>query len=200
MQPPQHNNCYLQPITLVRNTISSIYRRFHTSSSLHRVKGVAEQSNNIHNSEAIIANKHQPPKQFAIYYGYPSCMNSTSLCWDTVAVAHFIAQFNSIILGGSHPGFTSASIQWGLHTYKHEDHGKTEEIIRHTLNIKPDFTFYGYVTIGSGPHGSGPAFSINDLSIQIQEWRDMGCSGIFVDESGFDYWKTGEAFDMRQRQ
>ncbi|KAJ3214585.1 hypothetical protein HDU67_001450 [Dinochytrium kinnereticum] len=134
-------------------------------------------------------------KNFAIYYGWPSCTNSSTLKWNLESVAGFYAQFDYVVFGGDVPG---GSI--GLASEAHGDHAKTKEIIHRMMMVNPHGKVYGYITIGCGPFGQGSMFTLDQLSRQIDSWSSMGAKGIFVDEAGFDYWLPGEKTEMRMRQ
>ncbi|KAI8846373.1 hypothetical protein BC829DRAFT_268494 [Chytridium lagenaria] len=139
---------------------------------------------------------HSPRlKNFAIYYGWPSCTNSSSLSWNSSAVARFYSQYNAVIFGGDVPGGNV-----GLEREEHGDHANTKDIIKQIHTLNRSTKVYGYVTIGCGAFGAGSMFTLDQLTTQINLWSLMGAKGIFIDEAGFDFWYPHEQLEMRERQ
>ncbi|KAJ3113835.1 hypothetical protein HDU96_002877 [Phlyctochytrium bullatum] len=134
-------------------------------------------------------------KNFAIYYGWPSCTNSATLKWDVTAIARFYSQYDFVVFGGDGPNGTV-----GLASPSHGDHANTKEILRLMAASGATTKVFGYITIGGGNAGHGPHFSLSQLRGQIAAWAALGARGIFVDEAGFDYWFAGEEVEMRRRQ
>ncbi|KAJ3192894.1 hypothetical protein HK101_005794 [Irineochytrium annulatum] len=120
-------------------------------------------------------------KNLAIYYGWLSALNSSSLHSSVPLIASHLSQFDHVVLGA------------GLQSPTHPDHGNTVQIISSAVAMKPSMLFWGYVTIGAA---SG--VSMDDLRSQIQAWKDVGAGGVFVDEAGFDY--ATDRVQCRRRQ
>lgn len=124
-------------------------------------------------------------RNFAIYYGYPNSLNSTSngnLGWDNTAVANFFKQYSLVVFGA------------GLEAATHPDHNNTKAI---TAGLNGTTLVYGYVAIGSTN-----SYTVNDLKQKIDAWKNLiGANGILIDEFGFDFRLAGATdADVRARQ
>lgn len=130
-------------------------------------------------SESII----RTIKQFAIYYGWPSSLNSASNSWDLNLVAQDFAQYPEVVLGQ------------GLQDPGHGDYANTQTIFN---NIKDTTKVYGYITIGIN---GGSPFTEAQLQTAIDQWIALSdaVSGIFIDEAGNDYKLAGYT-DEQYRQ
>jgi hypothetical protein len=101
----------------------------------------------------------------AIYYGWPSSLNSDLNQWNSQRVAADFARYSLVVLGA------------GLEETTHGDHENTKAIITRAKEINPSMRFVGYVTIRS----------LENPVSKIQKWKLMGVEGVFLDEMGFDY-------------
>ncbi len=121
-------------------------------------------------------------KNFAIYYGWPSSLNSGTLAWNNTAVANFLKQYNFVVFGR------------GLEDPSHGDHANTIAI---TAAMKGTTEVYGYVGIGITN-----SFSLAVIQGKIDAWKNnVDVAGIFLDEAGFDFKLAGYTdADMRVRQ
>ncbi len=106
------------------------------------------------------------PKKLAIYYGWPSSLNSAENGWNLDNVADDLAQYDIVVLGA------------GLEASSHGDHENTKTILGKAVVSNVDF--YGYVTITA---------SQSTIETAIDNWKAMGSRivGIFCDEFGYDY-------------
>ena len=106
------------------------------------------------------------PKKLAIYYGWPSSLNSAENQWDLDNVAADLAQYDIVVLGA------------GLEDSSHGDHQNTKDILAKTAVANVDF--YGYIDTADGQ-------SANET--KIDNWDAMGdrLVGIFCDKFGFDW-------------
>lgn len=106
------------------------------------------------------------PKKLAIFYGWPSSLNSATNGWDLDNVSDDLAQYDMVVLGA------------GLEDSSHGDHSNTVSILAKTAVSNVDF--YGYITISS---------SQSSIETSVDNWKAMGSRivGIFCDEFGYDY-------------
>ena len=107
-------------------------------------------------------------KQFAIYYAYPSSLNSSINQWDNNLVSQDFSKYKEIVWGG------------GVADPSHGDYANSVEIAN---NIKNSTSIYGYITIGNN---AGNPYTDIELKTQIDQWFSLseGVKGIFLDEAG----------------
>ena len=102
---------------------------------------------------------------FAIYYGWPSSLNSATNAWTMSNVITDLSRYESVVLGA------------GLEDNTHVDYANTLTLLAGATTPK----FFGYIAIGN-------VLSINDLQTKIDNWSTMpGIDGIFIDEFGMDF-------------
>lgn len=102
------------------------------------------------------------PKKLAIYYGWPSAVNSSGGNPNLAAVV--FKDYDLVVFGQ------------GLENPSHGDHANTVAIINH-----PDMAnteVYGYIDA---------TLAIDDIQDKIELWGEMGVSGIFLDQFGYDF-------------
>lgn len=101
------------------------------------------------------------PQKLAIYYGWPSAVNSSG---GNVAAATAVFQNYDVVVLGA-----------GLEDPSHGDHANTVSII---ANLVPAVKVYGYIS----------AQDTNSVNWgKIDKWAAMNVSGIFCDEFGYDF-------------
>ena len=133
------------------------------------------------------------PARLAIYYGYPSLVNGS--LGDVEKAAGVFADYGVVVLGD---GLEFADKQPGRYPEGDPaEHQKTLQIIAAVRKRSPGTRFYGYVCLGEipWPKGQLTALSTKQLEERIQLWKQMGVSGIFLDEAGYDF-----AVVTRERQ
>ena len=101
------------------------------------------------------------PQKLAIYYGYPSGVNST---FTVEGAANVFKEYNQVIFGT------------GLEDSSHLDHQNTVDIINNPLMENTEV--FGYIDA---------TLSLNDIQDKIDKWYNMGVSGIFMDQFGYDF-------------
>ena len=110
------------------------------------------------------------PARLCIYYGWPSAVNGSG---GNVAAAttHFL-KCDVIVFpdGVEHPA--------------HGDHAATREIVANLVGASRKV--FGYVDLGVSTQN----LTIAQMQGYVDEWRQMGASGIFFDDAGFDYKVT----------
>lgn len=106
------------------------------------------------------------PGQLAIYYGWPSLVNGAA--GDVDAATAAFEQFSTVVFGD------------GLEHPTHGDHLKTAQII---ARLAPRVEVYGYIDMGITTQN----LSLLKAQRYVDEWADMGVTGIFWDDAGRDY-------------
>lgn len=137
--------------------------------------------------------KSAVPARLAIYYGYPSLVNSSR--GDVEKAAGVFANYDVVVLGD---GLEFPDKQPGRYPEGDpQEHQKTLQIIAAVRKRSPSTRFYGYVCLGEipWPKGQQTALSTKQLEERIQLWKQLGVSGIFLDEAGYDF-----AVVTRERQ
>jgi FtsZ-binding cell division protein ZapB len=122
---------------------------------------------------AEVSNQQQitPVNDLGIYYGYPSYVNGSN--GDVTKAIEAFKPFETIVLGD------------GIEHLSHGDHKKTQQIID---GLKPTRNkIFGYVPIGALNGATNSNLSNSTIEAYIDEWKNMGVYGVFLDEYGFDY-------------
>ena len=125
------------------------------------------------------------PARLAIYYGYPSLVNGAN--GDIDKAAHFLAFYDVIVLGD---GLEFPDKRTGRYPEGDPgEHRKVLQIVEAIRSLRPSSRIYGYVCLGeiSALPAADSALSLTDIEERIQLWKQMGVSGIFFDEAGYDY-------------
>ncbi|MFD2670717.1 hypothetical protein [Marinicrinis sediminis] len=103
-----------------------------------------------------------------IYYGTPKGINGS---WDNELAARQFAMYDYVVWGA------------GLEEASHEHHLSSKEILKNVRDISPQTQLFGYVDIGVSTHD----FSLREMKQKIRKWRQLGVSGIFLDDAGYDF-------------
>lgn len=103
---------------------------------------------------------------FLIYLGKPALINESETLLE--AMGHF-AKYDHVVLGNN--AMDEAD----------PDHYETKTIIEGVRSSK-DIKFYGYIDCGVNTFN----FSLQELQNQIQSWYDMGVTGIYCANFGFE--------------
>jgi hypothetical protein len=123
--------------------------------------------------------------RLAIYYGYPSLINSAK--GDVEKAASVFSAYDVVVLGD---GLEFPDRQPGHNPPGDpEEHQKVLSIISAVRDRKPGTRFYGYVCLGdiSSPKGEKIALTPAQLDERVRLWKQMGVAGIFLDEAGYDF-------------
>jgi hypothetical protein len=123
--------------------------------------------------------------RLAIYYGYPSLVNGSS--GDVEKAAHVFREYDVVVLGD---GLEFPDKEPGRYPEGNpEEHQKVLQIIAAVRQRSPRTRFYGYVCLGEipWPKGQQTALTSKQLEERIHLWKQMGVTGIFLDEAGYDY-------------
>lgn len=131
--------------------------------------------------------------RLAIYYGYPSLINGSK--GDVRRAARVFADYDVVVWGD---GIEFTDRQPDRHPEGDpEEHQKALEILTNVQQLNPGTRFYGYVCLGEIPSTKAApvAATTADIEKRIRLWKDVGVTGIFLDEAGYDFGAVN-----RQRQ
>lgn len=103
-----------------------------------------------------------PPQKLAIYYGYPSAVNSAG--GDVPTAAGVFSQYDLVVFGS------------GLEDPSHPDHSNTVAIIADPQMVNTKI--YGYIDA---------TLTLDQIQNKIDLWCVMSVDGIFLDQFGYDF-------------
>jgi hypothetical protein len=120
------------------------------------------------------------PQRLAIYYGYPSLVNGSA--GDVNNAASAFSVFDVVVFGDG--------VEFADHRSDREpngvgadEHEKARTIIAALTRHNPATRVYGYICLGDTQR-----LSEAEIQRRTDLWKEMGVSGIFLDEAGYD-WK-----------
>lgn len=116
------------------------------------------------------------PDNCLVYYGWLNSFNSATNAWNNEKVAQDLAKYNVLVLGD------------GVQDPAHGDYANTKVIIPRIFELHPEIKIFGYVTTNQ---------SIDDFKKKSAWWNILEISGIFMDESGYDFGKNRKEFNER---
>jgi hypothetical protein len=121
---------------------------------------------------------HTPPRA-AFFYGYPSLVNGAK--GDVELAAKVFASYDIIVLGDGveFPNMIEKRRPIGVGRVEYD---RSKQIIASVLKQKPQAEIFGYV-----PLGDSQALSVASIQHRVALWKEMGVSGIFLDEAGYDW-------------
>lgn len=125
------------------------------------------------------------PARMAVYYGYPSLVNESH--GDVEKAASVFSAYDVVVLGD---GIEFPDRRLGRYPEGDPtEHQKTLQILAIVRQRSPATRFYGYVCLGDIQSlKPGKQFlSVEELQQRIQLWKQMGVTGIFLDEAGYDW-------------
>ncbi|MEM1327211.1 MAG: hypothetical protein AAGI23_14715 [Bacteroidota bacterium] len=128
----------------------------------------------------VHAQQNPPPAKLAVYYGYPSLTNNIAAYangaprGDIAVAAASLAQYDLLVIGD------------GLQDPCHPDHNNTKSIIG-ILNNQ-NVAVYGYIDLGVSIQNLTPI----TIQYRIEKWKEMGVTGIFLDDAGEDFGVSEE--------
>lgn len=120
------------------------------------------------------------PKRLAIYYSYPSVVNGAA--GDVEKAVRAFSVYDVVVLGDG-VEFADQRSDRNPAGVGADENQKARRIIAALVSRHPPVKIFGYVCLGDSQR-------LTDLEIQnrVRLWKDMGVSGIFLDEAGYD-WK-----------
>lgn len=110
-----------------------------------------------------------PPKYLCLYYAWPSYVNGSA--GNVTNAVNVFKNYDIIVFG-----------EW-LWKSDHGDHLKTTQIIAALKAIKPAIKIYGYIDVGVKTQNLSEAI----LKQAIDSWQNMGVTGVFGDDFGYDW-------------
>ena len=120
------------------------------------------------------------PKRLAIYYGYPSVVNGAA--GEVEKAISVFRKYDLVVLGDGVEFADSVAGRYptGVGADEHE---KTRKIIAALAGRGSSSKVFGYICLGDSQH-----LTESEIRRRVQLWKEMGVSGIFLDEAGYD-WK-----------
>ncbi|MEK4424614.1 LamG domain-containing protein [Solibacillus sp. FSL K6-1523] len=122
------------------------------------------------------SNLKKPITNSCLYYGYPSSFSGTYKVEDC---ATLFAKYDLVVWGDRYQDPS------------HQDYSNAVAIAKSMLNKNSTMEFLGYIPIGMD-NSAGSNLKMNELKSRVYAWKTLGCTGIFLDEFGFDYRVTRE--------
>lgn len=109
-----------------------------------------------------------------IYYGWLNSFNSAQNQWNNEKVAQEISKYDLVVLGD------------GIQDPNHGDYANTQVIIPRIMELNPEASIFGYVTVNQ---------NLSSFKTKVDQWDDLKIDGIFMDEAGYDYGKKRSEFN-----
>lgn len=119
------------------------------------------------------------PARLAIYYGYPSLVNGAN--GDLAKAAAVFADYDAVVLGD---GLEFDASRPGRQALPAE-HAFAVRLIDALSRAPRHPAVYGYVDLGNSQR-----LPLDELVARIGLWADMGATGVFFDEAGYDFGVT----------
>jgi len=110
------------------------------------------------------------PNSLLTYYGYPSLINGAQ--GNLSQAAATLGSYGDVILGDT------------LELSTHPDHSNTVKILANPALAHT--TVFGYIDLGV----STQDLSIGQIESRIDQWKQTGAKGIFLDDFGYDFNTT----------
>jgi len=108
-----------------------------------------------------------PVEGILVYYGYPVSYKGL---WDVDKVVYEIKSKYKIVVFGDN-----------YQDPDHEEYESTKSIIQKLIDLRVEV--FGYVPIGVSTSNRDMA----TMQQAVDDWKTLKCTGIFIDEFGFDY-------------
>lgn len=115
-----------------------------------------------------------PMKKLCLFYGHPQRINGLN---DPLAAAEVYANYDILVFTGS------------LADPEHSSYAATIQVINRVKQLKTTIEIFGYIAAGNlGPDGEPDSnLTIQQITDRATIWKDMGATGVFLDEFGYDY-------------
>lgn len=120
------------------------------------------------------------PKRLAIYYGYPSVVNGAA--GDVEKATRAFSTYEVVVLGDG-VEFADQRSDRAPAGVGAEENQKARSIIAALARQHPTPRVFGYICLGDSQR-----LSESEIQRRVLLWKEMGVSGIFLDEAGYD-WK-----------
>ncbi|MBL8150613.1 MAG: hypothetical protein JNN15_11860 [Blastocatellia bacterium] len=122
------------------------------------------------------------PEKLAIFYGYPSLVNSAG--GDLKAALKAFSLYDVIVFGDGleFPDIRQDRQPPGVGQLEHRN---TKRLIAQLKKVNPSVKIFGYVDLGNSQK-----LSFDEIRSRIDLWIEMRVDGIFLDEAGYDFGVT----------
>ncbi len=122
------------------------------------------------------------PKSLAIYYGFPSLVNGAK--GDLTIALNTFAEYDIVVFGDGleFPDVVATRRPTGAGVVEYQN---TKKIINLLKESKRHTLIYGYIDLGNTQ-----TLPIAEIENRARLWAEMGVTGIFLDEAGYDYGVT----------
>ena len=120
------------------------------------------------------------PKRLAIYYGYPSFVNGAA--GDVEKAVRAFSTYDVVVFGDG-VEFADQRPDRAPAGVGADENQKARSIIAALVQRRPAPRVFGYICLGDSQR-----LSESEIQRRVHLWKDMGVSGIFLDEAGYD-WK-----------
>jgi hypothetical protein len=117
--------------------------------------------------------------RLAIYYGYPSVVNGAA--GDVEKAAKAFSTYDVVVLGDG-VEFADQRSDRTPPGVGAEENQKARSIIAALAQRRPAVKVFGYICLGDSQK-----LSEQEIQRRVQLWKEMGVSGIFLDEAGYDW-------------
>jgi hypothetical protein len=122
------------------------------------------------------------PKSLAIYYGFPSLVNGSR--GDLNLALNTFAEYDIVVFGDGLE-FTDINPNRFPPGAGKQEHENTKKLISLLKESKRKTLTYGYIDLGNTQN-----LSLVEIENRARDWANMGVTGIFFDEAGYDYGVT----------
>jgi len=120
------------------------------------------------------------PERLAIYYGYPSVVNGAA--GDVEKAIRVFARYDLVVFGDG-VEFADSLADRNPTGVGADEHEKARKIITALGGRDSPAKVFGYICLGDSQH-----LTETEIRRRVQLWKEMGVSGVFLDEAGYD-WK-----------
>lgn len=120
------------------------------------------------NSSSKASPENPPGYRLLVYYGTPEGVNNL---WNPEKAAKVFSQYDYIVFGDE------------LEFPDNVHNASTMEVVQNVLRLKPTTKIFGYVDLGV----TTVNLSMTEIKKRIDQWKDAGVNGIFLDDAGYDY-------------
>ncbi len=129
--------------------------------------------------QQITEARYSKPESLLIYYGYLNAFNSdtnTNNNWDNQLVAKEFSKYNILVFGNT------------VASPVHPDYANAQIIVARIKQLNPATQIFGYVDTTK---------TQENFETDVDDWVDLGATGIFMDRAGYDFGIDRADFNAR---